>query len=104
MDIPILGKKQQPQPQQQQIKLDPSTLASVTCPKCGSIYFNTVQTIKVISELQTQSGQKEFAPIPILMCANPDCHTIIERPGEHVGDTPGSSNIDVSEEESTMEE
>ena len=103
MEIPILGNKKQPQ-QPQKIKLDPSTLASVTCPECGSIYFETVQTIKVISELQTQSGQKEFAPIPILKCANSKCGKIIERPGEYIGHMPKSSDINVSEGDPQTEE
>jgi len=81
MTIPILGGNKK-QPQQKTVKLDPSTLSTITCPDCGSVYFDTVQTIKVISELQTQSGQKEFVPIPILRCVI--CSRIIEKPGDYI--------------------
>ena len=104
MDIPILGKNKQQRPQQR-VQIDPSKLANVVCPECGSIYFETVQMIKVISELQSQSGQKEMVPIPILKCSNPICGKIIDRPGDHIKhidenpDTPSTEEMAQNEEE-----
>ena len=102
MDIPILGKNKQQRPQQR-VQIDPSKLANVVCPDCGSIYFETVQMIKVISELQSQSGQKELVPIPILKCANPICGKIIDRPGDHIKHV-SDEDIESSEDDITPNE
>jgi predicted nucleic acid-binding Zn ribbon protein len=43
---------------------------TITCEKCGSMYFKEVVYIKKVSKILTGSSEDTIVPFPIYMCAS----------------------------------
>jgi hypothetical protein len=58
------------------MKIAVNELKDVTCPKCGGLYFDMVNRIKIIPKLQSPTGEETMMPFPLLRCVS--CQHIIE--------------------------
>ena len=68
MTIPIIG--------QTKPKIDVDKLPYLQCEKCGNLYFNTLQKIKMLTPDESKPEHKQLIPQPVLQCDK--CKNIIE--------------------------
>lgn len=59
-----------------QIFIDLRQCADLKCSECGGVYFSILYRIKVISELLSPTGQEEYFPVKVLVCAK--CGKVID--------------------------
>lgn len=67
------GFPPQSQPnQQQRVNVDPSTLESFSCKRCGNFTFQGLVAVKKISALDplNTTGNEMLVPVQILSCTN----------------------------------
>jgi hypothetical protein len=64
------------------MKVDVENLKDLECPKCSGVYFDSVVRIKILSALQSPDGQERAIQIPLIRCANDQCHYVMEKLGE----------------------
>ena len=67
------------QPAQQQIKVDLSKAAQISC-ACGCKHFQQAVTVHVISALLSPTGQDLTAQVPALICL--ECKAVLPMGGE----------------------
>lgn len=56
--------------QQQQLNVDLSSAADVTCEKCGSRFFREVVMVKRVSALMSPTGKEALVPVGTFGCVS----------------------------------